>query len=199
MSVVEHFLWVVELPTEFSSRVVPSYNLSYNYRFVFSGMNRTTKGYPLIIRPTTVIIEEASEVDAEMIRQILPKIDYTALKQAYGQIHDVVLATATTNHPNLLPYLPSTLPDEIPNEVLLPKPQQQHMDSHEDDKVGETDDTKISNQDETSERQQVLYKTLFCALFEIHVMEGTLICPDTEREFPIKDGIPNMILHEDEL
>jgi multifunctional methyltransferase subunit TRM112 len=42
-------------------------------------------------------------------------------------------------------------------------------------------------------------KTIFCALFEIHVMEGVLICPDTQREFPIKDGIPNMILHEDEL
>lgn len=40
---------------------------------------------------------------------------------------------------------------------------------------------------------------LFRALFEIHVLEGVLVCPDTGREFPIKDGIPNMILHEDEL
>ena len=183
--------------TEFP-HVLVRHTISYNNRFVFPGMNRTTKGYPLLIRPTTVIVEEASEVDTEMVRQILPKIDYMALKQAYGQIYDLVLTTATTNHPNLLPYLPPTLPDEIPNELLLTKPQQ-HMDAQEDDIVDETDDTKISNQDETSERQHGLYKTLFCALFEIHVMEGTLICPDTQREFPIKDGIPNMILHEDEL
>lgn len=194
---MERFL-VLEMVMEFPHVLLHRRLFSYNYRYVFSGMNRTTKGYPLIIRPVTVIIEEASEVDTEMIRQILPKIDYTALKQAYGQIYNVVLTTATTNHPNLLPYLPPTLPDEIPNELLLTKPQQ-HVDAHEGDEVGETDDKHISSHDETSERQQFLYKTLFCALFEIHVMEGTLICPDTQREFPIKDGIPNMILHEDEL
>ena len=36
-------------------------------------------------------------------------------------------------------------------------------------------------------------------LFDIHVLEGFLVCPDTGRQFPIKEGIPNMILHEDEL
>ena len=36
-------------------------------------------------------------------------------------------------------------------------------------------------------------------LFEIHVMEGFLICPETGRKFPIRDGIPNMLLHEDEV
>jgi multifunctional methyltransferase subunit TRM112 len=30
-------------------------------------------------------------------------------------------------------------------------------------------------------------------------VEGILLCPDTGRKFPIKDGIPNMILHEDEV
>jgi len=36
-------------------------------------------------------------------------------------------------------------------------------------------------------------------LFDVHVVEGMLQCPDTGRKFPIKDGIPNMILHEDEV
>mmetsp|Transcript_24831 Transcript_24831/g.54635 ORF Transcript_24831/g.54635 Transcript_24831/m.54635 type:complete len:139 (+) Transcript_24831:116-532(+) len=36
-------------------------------------------------------------------------------------------------------------------------------------------------------------------LFDVHVLEGFLICPDTGRKFNIKDGIPNMILHEDEV
>lgn len=44
-----------------------------------------------------------------------------------------------------------------------------------------------------------LAANLFRVLFEIHVQEGVLVCPDTGREFPIKEGIPNMILHEDEL
>mmetsp|Transcript_24926 Transcript_24926/g.30002 ORF Transcript_24926/g.30002 Transcript_24926/m.30002 type:complete len:122 (-) Transcript_24926:852-1217(-) len=37
------------------------------------------------------------------------------------------------------------------------------------------------------------------ALLEVHIVEGTLICPDTGRRFPIQNGIPNMLLHEDEL
>mmetsp|Transcript_17908 Transcript_17908/g.26568 ORF Transcript_17908/g.26568 Transcript_17908/m.26568 type:complete len:129 (-) Transcript_17908:47-433(-) len=36
-------------------------------------------------------------------------------------------------------------------------------------------------------------------LFDIHINEGFLVCPDTGRRFPIKEGIPNMILHEDEV
>lgn len=36
-------------------------------------------------------------------------------------------------------------------------------------------------------------------LFEVHVMDGSLVCPTTGRIFPVKDGIPNMLLHEDEV
>lgn len=36
-------------------------------------------------------------------------------------------------------------------------------------------------------------------LLEVQVMEGNLVCPETGRRFPIKDGIPNMLLHEDEI
>jgi len=42
-------------------------------------------------------------------------------------------------------------------------------------------------------------EALHHVLFNIHVIEGHLICPDTGRKFPIKQGIPNMILHEDEI
>merc|ERR550525_335152 len=37
------------------------------------------------------------------------------------------------------------------------------------------------------------------ALMEVHVTDGYLICPESKRKFPIRDGIPNMLLREDEL
>ncbi|XP_068642995.1 multifunctional methyltransferase subunit TRM112 homolog A-like [Aristolochia californica] len=37
------------------------------------------------------------------------------------------------------------------------------------------------------------------ALLELHVDEGALICPETGRKFPVNKGIPNMLLHEDEV
>jgi multifunctional methyltransferase subunit TRM112 len=44
-----------------------------------------------------------------------------------------------------------------------------------------------------------LLRKLHTVLFDIHVVEGDLICPDTGRRFNIKMGIPNMILHADEI
>ncbi len=36
-------------------------------------------------------------------------------------------------------------------------------------------------------------------LLDVYLVEGFLVCPDTGRKFPVKDCIPNMILHEDEI
>lgn len=35
------------------------------------------------------------------------------------------------------------------------------------------------------------------ALFKIHIMEGSLICPKCNISFPIKEGIPNMLTEND--
>ncbi|KAJ7959007.1 Multifunctional methyltransferase subunit trm112-like protein [Quillaja saponaria] len=37
------------------------------------------------------------------------------------------------------------------------------------------------------------------ALLELHLEEGALVCPQTDRRFPVIKGIPNMLLHEDEV
>lgn len=37
------------------------------------------------------------------------------------------------------------------------------------------------------------------ALLELHLEEGALVCPETGRRFPVTKGIPNMLLHEDEV
>ncbi|CAH1447756.1 unnamed protein product [Lactuca virosa] len=37
------------------------------------------------------------------------------------------------------------------------------------------------------------------ALLELQLEEGVLLCPETYRRFPVKNGSPNMILREDEM
>ncbi|KAH8327619.1 hypothetical protein KR074_003746 [Drosophila pseudoananassae] len=46
---------------------------------------------------------------------------------------------------------------------------------------------------------ELLLQKLHHLLFEIDVLEGQLECPETGRIFPITDGIPNMLLNEDEV
>lgn len=41
-------------------------------------------------------------------------------------------------------------------------------------------------------------KAIHKALFDTEIITGTLICPETGREFPISEGIPNMLCNEDE-
>lgn len=41
-------------------------------------------------------------------------------------------------------------------------------------------------------------KAIHKALFDIEIITGTLVCPETGRKFPISDGIPNMLCNEDE-
>lgn len=36
-------------------------------------------------------------------------------------------------------------------------------------------------------------------LLEIDIVDGDLICPETGRKFPISNGIPNMLLNENEV
>lgn len=46
---------------------------------------------------------------------------------------------------------------------------------------------------------EMFLKQAHHALLELEVIEGELICPETGRKFPIKNGIPNMLLREDEV
>ena len=40
---------------------------------------------------------------------------------------------------------------------------------------------------------EAFLQALHHALMEIEILEGHLICPETEKRFPIKDGIPSML------
>ncbi|KAL0699855.1 hypothetical protein Bca4012_055977 [Brassica carinata] len=55
------------------------------------------------------------------------------------------------------------------------------------------DAAAIDSADETFLRK------LHHALLELHLEEGALVCPETGRKFPVSKGIPNMLLHEDEV
>lgn len=55
----------------------------------------------------------------------------------------------------------------------------------------EIQDLHLANED--------FLRTLHHILLEIDIVEGELVCPETGRKFPITDGIPNMLLNEDEM
>ncbi|VDD82886.1 unnamed protein product [Mesocestoides corti] len=48
------------------------------------------------------------------------------------------------------------------------------------------------------EENEEFLRQVHKALLELDVIEGSLICPETGREFPIHNGIPNMLVNEGE-
>jgi len=96
-------------------------------------------------------------MDADLVRKLIRKLDYSALLSVSRQIREQQQEQLS------IPELPTEIPS----------------------KDEELDEELIGN--------------LHRVLFDVHVVMGNLVCPDTGRKFPIKEGIPNMILHEDEL
>lgn len=64
--------------------------------------------------------------------------------------------------------------------------------------VGLHEDIPKEFSEDIATNESVLQK-LHHLLLEIDILEGQLECPETGRVFPIKDGIPNMLLNEDEV
>lgn len=58
--------------------------------------------------------------------------------------------------------------------------------------------TLPSNLTETLAQDPNFLKALYHILMNVHLVKGMLTCPVTGREFPVTEGIPNMVLEEDE-
>ena len=47
--------------------------------------------------------------------------------------------------------------------------------------------------------RRLFYPVFLRFILQVEIQEGYLECPETGRKFPITNGIPNMLLNEDEL
>ncbi|CAM0135032.1 hypothetical protein VKS41_000392 [Umbelopsis sp. WA50703] len=52
--------------------------------------------------------------------------------------------------------------------------------------------------DNAADNEEFL-KVLHNALLETHIQSGKMVCPNCQHVYPIKDGIPNMLLAEHEI
>ena len=60
------------------------------------------------------------------------------------------------------------------------------------------EEMNVDSKEEVAGNVELLQK-MHHLLFEVHVETGVLTCPESGREFKIESGIPNMLLHEDEV
>jgi uncharacterized protein YbaR (Trm112 family) len=56
----------------------------------------------------------------------------------------------------------------------------------------------VIKQDKDTGTTDLISNLLFC-FYQVEVISGELVCPESGRRFSISKGIPNMLLNEDEL
>ncbi|KAL7573795.1 hypothetical protein ACA910_007824 [Epithemia clementina (nom. ined.)] len=180
------------------------------HNFLQSTVKGTENGYPLQIEVERVELEDPpSEINRDLLLRLLPKLNYPALLQGAEQI---------APHVPGLPTLPKELPPYFLSLSGPPAPPNNNSDSDSntaaaaaatfsqpasDEKDPETEvveeaaTTRLEN--ESEDNLQTLEANLHKILFDVHLIDGALICPGTGRRFPVKDAIPNMLLHADEI
>lgn len=64
--------------------------------------------------------------------------------------------------------------------------------------IGQLEDLPKEVADNFESNEEFLKKAHHI-LLEVDIINGELTCPETGRKFPINNGIPNMLLNEDEV
>ncbi|XP_022166174.1 multifunctional methyltransferase subunit TRM112-like protein [Myzus persicae] len=64
--------------------------------------------------------------------------------------------------------------------------------------IGHSNDLSDELIDDYEDDEEYL-KKVHHVLMEVEIINGELICPETERVFPISAGIPNLLLNENEV
>lgn len=164
-------------------------------------------------------------VNHELLHRLLPQLNYSALLQAVEQLAPYVpgglpslpsspppcwstINTTTTE----TPAVDHHKSDDDDDDDTKPVAATIKDDDEDDDQTSEEKDNKNrrlegntppsdDDGDVTQQRpqQQEWEANLHKVLFDVHLIHGTLVCPGTQRRFPVKDAIPNMLLHADEI
>ncbi|XP_025206456.1 multifunctional methyltransferase subunit TRM112-like protein [Melanaphis sacchari] len=66
------------------------------------------------------------------------------------------------------------------------------------EQIGHANDLSDELIDDYEDDEEYL-KKVHHLLMEVEIINGELICPETERVFPISSGIPNLLLNENEV
>ena len=126
----------------------------------------TKNGYPLAIE-VEKMEETESEFNADFTARMVAKIDYAALLSTLSSVRaarDRLVAGSHCSRVMRSPRAQLKVESTLPNTVP----------------------TNFAE-------DEAFLLALHHVLMEIEIVDGQLVCPETAKKFPIKDGIPSML------
>ena len=126
----------------------------------------TKNGYPLAIE-VEKMEETESEFNADFTARMVAKIDYAALLSTLSSVRASRTPLLACGHCSRVMRSPRA---QLKVESTLPN----------------TVPTNFAE-------DEAFLLALHHVLMEIEIVDGQLVCPETAKKFPIKDGIPSML------
>jgi len=126
----------------------------------------TKNGYPLAIE-VEKMEETESEFNADFTARMVAKIDYAALLSTLSSVRADRTRLLACGHCSRVMRSPRA---QLKVESTLPN----------------TVPTNFAE-------DEAFLLALHHVLMEIEIVDGQLVCPETAKKFPIKDGIPSML------
>eukprot|EP01135_Chromosphaera_perkinsii_P010333 Nk52_evm5s2118 gene=Nk52_evmTU5s2118 len=123
-----------------------------------------------------------ADYNASFLKHMLPKLDWAALVKTCGELSGA-MDTAVV--------LPGEMPEGIASFVVAPV----NMDGGADEVEKEVE----TLHGQLSEEDKLVLRNLHLLLMETNVAQGRMVCNNCGHVYTIKDGIPNMLLCEDEV
>ena len=128
----------------------------------------TRNGFPLAIEVSEMETVE-TEFNADFVARMVEKLEYQALLDTVASVRTAPPATAASP-PAASDPVRARPQLKLDEEVALPA---QVPASFAED--------------------EAFLRALHHVLLEVEILEGTLVCPETAKRFPIKEGIPSML------
>ena len=132
-------------------------------------LKNVTTGYPLKLTATKTEVKK-SDYQPEFIDRMMRKVDYKALFDVAQSVSKSYMKFLVFSKSKFV-FWKIGVGEGLPN---------------------------VDNLNEEALKNEEILKRLHHVLLELEIIEGDLVCPETGRKFPIKNGIPNMLVNEDE-
>ncbi len=161
-------------------------------------------GFPLKIQASKLVYEE-TEFNAVFVAHMVQKLEYPALLQALADIKKCPVFVREDGGPELCGGVDGDgkplKEDAVKEDVAM-----EDGSSAGSAAAASAPEAAVPVLPELPaelpsqwERDEAFLRKMHLVLHDVLVDEGTLVCPESGREFPVERGIPNMLLHDDEI
>lgn len=140
----------------------------------------------------------ASPFDEGVAKSILPRLDWAALRKTAAEVSSSAWPAAVTR-PRCRPHPSPRCRCHFARQSLTPPPLALWPATAASSPLQLGVAALPEEVPAGAESDAGFLRSVYALVFDIHLEEGNLLCPHCGRAYPVRKGVPNMLLRDDEM